>query len=227
MATNRLLNLKPVMFLLFITGSAFAEEKLPMDRELDKIWGLDKSMEVVKEDPFLKEGMHEIALQSGLVPNDSYYSFFPLALRYSYFFTESLGIELNGQYLIGIDSDLKNFLDDMEFFRTRDPEKLVWSGGADFIFMPFRGKLSIMSAKLFHFDVGFFLGGGGLGLSVVENGNKTSKTTGYGEFGLGMRMYMNKNFSLRLDYRNMLYPRNEGGIGMPVFLTVGAGYIIK
>lgn len=207
---------------------SFAEERTSMDTELDKVWGLDKSIDVVKEERFLNQGMHEFTIASGVIPNNPYYLYLPVIFRYSYFFTEELGLELNGRYLLSFNSDLKTFLDDREFYSSKgDPEKLVWTGGGNLSFVPFKGKISLMGSKLFHFNICFYLGGGGIGIKYIDNGAEKSKVTGYGELGLGTRMYLSKHFALRLDYRNMMYPAVEGSIAFPADITFGISGIIK
>ena len=221
---------------LLASSGAFAQDAGVMDKYLDKYWGKKRSVKVIQKRLFEKDGRHELGLFFGTVPNDEFMLYFPVGGRYNYYFSEDLGMEVFGEYLIEKESDLSAFLEDPQYLdvqiQTFLPQKLLWTAGLAFLWSPIHGKIGLFTSKLFHFDVHLALGAGALGTEVrtkEEGGARTGKIDVAANAGAGARLYLTDYFALRLEYRHFFYAADDeggGGVSYPLELTLGAAYFL-
>lgn len=211
-----------LIFFLFINSISFSKEKEPIDEALDKIWGKEREIEVIQKRVFEKIGRHEFTLYTGTIPNDEFFMYFPLGLKYNYFFTETIGVEWQGAYLFKINSDLKAFLDKQEFFSSIElPQYLLFYTGISGLWAPIHGKISAFGSKLYHFDIALYFGAGMMGTKITKGQKVKNKYDVYGDVGTGFKFFLTDTLALRLDYRHYFYPAEGGGVSYPAEITLG------
>lgn len=223
------------LVVLLVPVFGLAEEKPMLDRYLDQYWGQKREVKVIQKRLFMKDGRHEFGVFFGTIPNDEFLMYYPLGLRYNYYFSEDIGIELFGSYLIEQQSDLADFLSDRESgfgiaIKTHLPQILVWTAGLEGLWSPIHGKIGVFTTKLAHFDWHLALGAGAIGTTVStreEGGDRKSKTDVAGNIGTGLRFYLADWAALRLEYRNYFYAAEAGGVSYPAEITIGAAFFTK
>lgn len=208
--------------LFFFASFVVAEEKEQIDYDLERIWGVERDVSVIQKRVFEKDGRFEFSVNSGIVPNDEFFLYFPIGARVDYFFTEDIGIELAGAYIFSMNSDLKGFLDKQKFFSSVElPQKLQFYGGLNGVWNPIHGKISVLGEKLSHFDMALYFGAGMIGTKVYKGHVEKNKYSVYGNVGAGLRFYLSDSSALRLDYRHFFYPAEGGGVSFPAEITLG------
>ncbi|MBP7125484.1 outer membrane beta-barrel domain-containing protein [Myxococcota bacterium] len=223
-----------------------AEERTTLDRNLDRVWGKEREVRVIQKRIYEKDQRHEIGLLVGIIPNDSFFNYFPVGLRYDYFFLESVAIEVAGAYVPSTDSNLRKDL--LKFSgnaisTVQIPERVQWYAGLNAFWAPIHGKLSIFNAKLTSFDIGVLIGLGVMGSQIYDN-LKKSWTTRWSydgnvpfnlmmNLGLGAHLFLTDYLALRLDYRHYIFPAYPGkgnsewsdGVRSLAEITLGLGYL--
>jgi len=189
-----------------------------LDAALSKYWSRRQDKSPLIDPLFTHEGRHEITFYTGVLPNDNFYSYIPLGLRWNYFIGEELGLEVAGDYLVALDGDLKTFLTEKNLYKTFDetPRQLVWNGTVAAVWAPLHGKLAIFTEKLLHFDLQASLGAGALGTDADGESEVHFAAT----FGLAARMYATDSITVRLDYRQLVYG-GISGVAFPAEVTLG------
>ena len=140
------------------TPSASAQGVTPLDTsaldtELDRYWK-PQVRKPVRQHLFDKDGRHEFTIFTGVVPNDSFFSYLPFGGRWDMYLSDAFGIEVFGSYWLSLDGDLKGFLVDNNLYPilTEFPQQLLWNAAAAFVWTPIHGKVAVFTTKLFHFD---------------------------------------------------------------------------
>ncbi len=227
---------------LVASSGAFAQESGLMDKYLDKYWGQKRAVKVIQKRLFQKDGRHELGVFFGTIPNDEFMMYYPTGLRYNYYFSEDLGMEIFGEYLIGQQSDLSDFLADPEVFnvqiQTHLPQKLMWTAGLEGLWSPVHGKVGMFTSKLFHFDLHLALGVGAIGTEVrtrdigkLEEGesSRKHKVDVAANVGAGVRMFFLDWLAVRLEYRHFFYAADDeggGGLSYPAEISLGAAFFL-
>ncbi len=211
---------------------AFAEEKSQLDTYLDKYWGDKRKVKVIQKRLFEKQGRIALTPHFGVIPNDEFFNYVPLGLRVGYFISEDLGLELWGQYLFSMKSDLEAFLNDEFFIKTTTPQVLLWNSGLNGLWSPIHGKLGIFTKKLWHFDFHLAFGAGAIGTTVrtrKEGGAKKSRVDVAGNIGVGARMYVIDWGAVRVEYRHFFYAATDevGGVSFPAEITFGFDFFLN
>jgi len=221
--------LSAALILIFTLPTAYAED-IPMDtsvvdRELDLYWAKNRELRTIQKKLFLKDSRHEFTLFSGVIPNDDFFSYFPMGLRWNYYFTEDLSAEVWGEYTLASESELKDFLQKNTLYAilVEIPQTLQWMTGVSMLWSPFHGKFALFTTKLVHFDFHVAFGAGVIGTVIIDEATKVedSKIDPSGSVGVGIRMFINDLFSVRLDYRQYFYPASTGGVAYPAEITLG------
>ena len=227
---QRLTTILSVAIVLVMAAPAAHAEDIPtdtsvVDAELDMYWAKNRELRTIQKKLYLKDKRHEFTLFSGLIPNDDFFSYVPLGARWNYYFTEDLGAELWGEYVFESNSDLKEFLEVNTLYAilVEIPQTPNWMAGASLLWSPFHGKFALFTTKLVHFDFHVAFGAGVIGTKIIDEATKLedSKVDPSGSFGLGVRMFVNDMFAIRLDYRQYLYPASTGGVAYPAEMTLG------
>jgi len=219
---------------LCVAPAAMSAEGDPVDdtRKLDDAlrmyWGTEmREVDALQKRLYRKDQRWEFELYSGVIPNDEFYSYYPLGGRIDYFFAEDFGAEVWGSYLIRVSSELESFLEDNfnESLIVDIPQSLQWLAGANFLWSPIHGKLGLFTDTLAHFDVHLAFGAGVIGTTVRQLDQNASKVDVAGNVGLGMRFFLTDSIALRFDYRQFFYAAEGGGLSHPAELTLGVSFL--
>ncbi len=219
--------------LLVLPSLASAAE--PIDHEFDLYWGEKRDITNIHKRAFMKDGRHEFALFFGVIPNDDFFTYIPLGLRYDYHVTEDIAIELAGSYLIKENSELEDFIEtqilDNNAIAVELPQFLEWQAGAGVLWSPIYGKFGAFATKVAHFDFGIELGLMALGTRVQPEGKAEAKArvdVG-GNVGATLRFYVHEFVALRIDYRHYFYAArdaddNNRGLSYPLEISFGVSF---
>ncbi|NOZ02956.1 MAG: outer membrane beta-barrel domain-containing protein [Deltaproteobacteria bacterium] len=205
-----------VLALCTAIPTAFAQDRTRLDDELDKVWGEERDIQVIEKRMFEKAGRHEFGLVVGIIPNDPFFNYYPLGIRYDYHFLESVAFEISAAYTFHPESGLRSFIPDNfnGIDEVRLPQRVEWYASALVNWTPIHGKLAIMSTKLSSFDLGFVLGLAAVG-TYVDNGKGGWKYKNApdpaGVVGIGFRFFLHELVALRLGYRFYIYSADDGG----------------
>ncbi|GMV43485.1 MAG: hypothetical protein AMXMBFR64_52010 [Myxococcales bacterium] len=212
---------------------ALAEDKTPLDDDLDKYWGERRDIRTIQKREFLKDTRHEFSIFTGVVPNDDFKVYIPIGGRYDYYFSEDIGLEISGAYLFAVETKLREFLTDQfesgggvdaQIFLT---ETLKWYASADVKWSPFHGKVGLFTTKLFHFDFYIAAGVGVVGTEVDPPGQNAPNSDEYkiaGNVGAGAAGFVNDWLAIRIDYRHFFYEFQGGGLSYPAEITLGVSF---
>ena len=197
-----------------------------VNEALDLYWAQKREIRAIHSRMFRKEGRHEFSLGGGIVPNDEFYSYFPVGGRWNYYFNEDFSSEIFGSYVIPQNSDLKDFLETRfrQAMLVDIPQQLQWTAGATVVWSPIHGKIALFTSKLAHFDLFVAMGAGVIGTEIRELSTTAAKQDVTGILGLGFRFYLTDWLSVRMDYRQFFYPAEVGGVAHPVELTMGVSF---
>lgn len=196
-----------------------------LGEDLELYWGGRRDLSPVSQPIFRKGGRIEATLYGGIIPNDPYLNYVPLGLRGTYHFTDSLGLEVGGQYTgVALDTDLKTFLEAESQILDPKTDFQSWRAGAVVVWSPLYGKLALLQRKLSHFDINLSAGAGVLGVTHPETSAESDSIKPEGILGLGFRFYATQNVSVRLDYRQYLFPKTDQGLGLPSEFTLGVSW---
>ncbi len=204
------------------------QDTAAVDEALDLYWARKREIKTLQKREFLKESRHEFTLFSGVIPNDEFFSYYPIGGRWDYYFAEDFAVEAWGSYLVTVNSDLKDFLEQNTLYNilVEIPQTLNWLAGVDVLWSPIHGKIGLFTDKLSHFDFHVAFGAGAIATTIVDEETRLeeSKIDVSGNIGLGVRFYLSEALSLRLDYRQYAYPAETGGVAMPVEITLGVSF---
>lgn len=204
------------------------EDTRKLDDALRMYWGTEmREVDALQKRLYRKDQRWEFELYSGVIPNDEFFSYYPLGGRIDYFFAEDFGAEVWGSYLIRVSSELEDFLEQNfnESLIVDIPQSLQWLAGANFLWSPIHGKLGIFTDTLAHFDVHLAFGVGVIGTTVRQLDQEKSKVDVAGNVGLGMRFFLSDSIALRFDYRQFFYAAEGGGLSHPAELTLGVSFL--
>ena len=231
---SRLLAVALLGFSLVVSPAVIAADA--GDDEYDKVedlyWSEKRIVRSIQKKEFLKDSRHAFTLTFGTIPNDEFFFYFPLGLRYSYLWTEDIAMEIWANYIAAAKTDLEGYLTE-NFNSTlivEVPEQLLMMGGLNATWSPLQGKFSIFDDSLLQFDL-FATVGAGFILTEAQNLGRTQlRPNMSGNVGLGFQLYLNQLISLRFDYRQYFYPAAKicnggackgGGLAHPAEFTVG------
>jgi len=226
---------------LLASASAFAEETLPIDRELDKYWNVEQAVPALENPLFERKGGFEGSVHGGIVPNDSFYLPKPIGLRLAYFLTDSVSIEAGYSYLMNADSDLQYFLTHAAKTQkgwvnltdgVRKSPQMTMLSSLDVSFAPVHGKFGIFTSKISSFDLGISAGVGMIGVktdaSVDGQGTPAQQYKAAGHWGAGFRFYLTRWLNIRTDYKQFLYwPESGKSFLSPIEFTLGVAFLTK
>jgi len=186
------LRLGASLLALAIGAPAIARAAEPtMDKELDKYWNVEQRLPSIMSPMYQRAGRFEGTLHFGIVPNDSYYVFYPVGAKLDFFALDSLAIEAGGSYLLGGNSSLQAFLVCAAQNNkgscvdlgagAQAPVHLNMMGTFGLLYSPFHGKLGVFTSKISSFDFALAAGAAFLQADVQEaEKNAGSAVTGSG-----------------------------------------------
>lgn len=206
----------------------------PLESEFDMYWAKSREVTNIHKRLFLKQGRHEFAIFGGVIPNDDFFTYFPIGLRYDYYFAEDFAIEISGSYLIKQNSELGSFLENDLAGGSLEvdlPQYLEWQAGAGVLWTPLHGKVGAFGTKLGHFDFGIALGVMALGTRLRKEGEDEYKprVDVGGNVGATVRFYVHDFIAIRVDYRHYFYAARDAddefrGVSYPAEISLGLAF---
>lgn len=210
----------------------------------DEGWGDQRGIRTLQRRLFAKFGRLEFSIFGGLVPNDPFIFYMPIGLRFDYHFNEAFALEVSGSFLgcftgnrtaksdpseacLRVNSDLKEDLEVRKQERTgvqqiKLLDQQVTRIDVAAMWSPFFGKVAVMNDELVHFDVNIV---GGAGFLLTESLNDRLEVefrpTIEAVVGLGFKFYFGGRFGVRADFRQYIYPKENGGTANPSEITLG------
>ncbi len=179
---------------------AHAEEKVDVEKLQEKYWaqGKEAEMGVVQNRRYSKAKRFDLGFQSGILSSDPFLSTHASGLTLGYSFSEFWGFRTLAWKSIAAGSSARRALEQTgKKASTNEPQGYV---GAEAVFSPIYGKLSVLGKSIIHYDFHLL---GGVGVTFLENPSYPSGLTGHA--GLGQQMFLGRNLALQVDYRMMVY----------------------
>lgn len=204
----------------FVSSDAFAQDRQdaedrtfegPLQEQLEEYWSVDRDLPMIKERLFELDGRFGLGLMAGLTPSEPFYVYVPLGARLSYFFSNELGIEVSGSYLLSFNTQLNDFLGEQRqggFDPALDTEdQFIWNADAVVSWHPLYGKWALLQRKLSHLDFSLALGAGAIGMTRpdVNRANAISTVQPALVFGAGLGFFLGEKSLLRFDWRSRPY----------------------
>jgi len=218
--------------LLFAGTAARADEPPATTPEaIEQYWRQKREVGVVQKRRFDKAGRVEVALFAGWIPNDAFTYYVPVGARATYFFTESWGLELLGDYNVHIDTRLKELLHEQDAavraqIRDRQQFRLALSA----VWVPFYGKFAFRNKKIGHFDAFLLAGAGTVRTGASEIGLAPSFRP-EANLGVGFRFHITRLMAVKLEVRDFVYwaaknPDGEEGGGLTQAWELGLSFAL-
>ncbi len=221
-----------------VPGTVLAQENdakaTQLERSLDKYWGEKREIRTIEKRLFRKDTRLQASLYGGVIPNDDFQLFVPMGLRFAYYLSEDIAVELSGAYALGFQTRLKEFLTaeiedkqvGAQVFLTQEYE---WYGMVNMLWSPVHGKIGMFTSKLFHFDFYLAVGVGVMGVIADPPGQAAeprSETPIAANIGFGTMMYLTDYMALQLDYRHFFHEFQGGGGGLsyPAEISLGLAF---
>lgn len=209
-----------------VSDASATEAEKAVEQDLNLFWGKRREVSVVQRRLVEKDGRFEATPFFATIPNDDFRAYFPVGLRLGYHFSEQFAVEYSGAFAIPKDSGLTTYLEDELGLKTAQvQQKIKHYHMLDVLWAPFYGKISLLGAKLTHFETYIGLGGGLVLSETVneENPNAVEKRDAAGNALLGFRWFINEYVNIRTDYRHMFFAKYRGGVSIPAEFSLGVG----
>ncbi|MCB0391734.1 MAG: outer membrane beta-barrel domain-containing protein [Bdellovibrionales bacterium] len=185
-------------------------------------YDLPRVVSVSEKDFSIKK---DFTLHAGFLPSDAFNKGYTIGLSYTHFFNSYMAWEvLNATYSFNsgtqlkddvnsipkitlVNSGVEDFLDYITYFAT-----------TNFVYTPIYSKNLLFNDSIVHGETSFVIGGGAV---AFEN----AKTRFLMNAGLYLRFFTGKSTSLKFDFRNNLYMREDAGIINAWSFTIGFSFL--
>lgn len=161
-------------------------------------------------------GSHEISFLVGTLPKDAFGTGLTLQGSYTYHFSQLLAWEIvGGTYSFNLSTKLEDELQDrFEVKPERGRGVLEAMVHSNFVFKPLYGKVALLNDTLLTAEL-FLVVGPALGFFDDQ-----SRPFGF-DVGIGLRFFMGRYFSLRLDIRDYAFLPDFAEVDNHIYLSVG------
>ncbi len=171
---------------------------------------------------------HELHGAIGVLPMDALYKGVTFGAGYTYHFSHHFAWEaIQFLYSNNIDTGLK---EDLQNIFDADPtsfREVQFMANSNIVFVPLYGKMSWLNRSVVQMEVYLT---GGPGIAQYKEFNRVgsegfAEETKYafsGNFGLGLRFFINQNFSVRLDMRD--YMNFIDGVDNVAYFSLGLSW---
>lgn len=220
------------------TGASKADESIPEPalKDPERLSDLGKlqafsEVSVIQRRFLPKTERFQLFLGFSAISNDPWFWGVGGASRLGYHFTESLAIELNMAFLSSSEKDAVRDLRTNNAVKTDSIISAQSYLGADIVWSPIYGKMSLFNKRIVPFDMYFSIGGGQAGITNAKQTTATAFHVGGGQIfamskGVGLRWDLSWNF-----YNATPNPA-PGATGTPpgesqfnnLLLTIGASF---
>ncbi len=191
------------------------------DGDKGKIYAVQKKLYSLK---------HEINLGAGFLPMDALYKGISYGGGYTYHLSHHWAWE--AVQFIGsanIDTGLKKKLEEVPKVTPPVYQEVNFMAGSSAIFVPFYGKVTWLNRNVIQFE-GSFVGGVGVAnytsFEIAGDGQRTNEKESYAlsiNLGTGLRVFINKHWSIRLDVRDYMN-FVDGGLDNVVNIGLSAAW---
>lgn len=159
-------------------------------------------------------GHHELMLSVGVLPMDAVATGLTLQGSYSYHFSHLIAWEIiGGTWSFNFDTGVEQRLKDEFLAQLIKEGELRWILHSNFVLKPLYGKFALTNDKLLSAEMYFVLG-------YAQGGYTAALPPGF-DVGAGIRMFLGKYFSLRLDIRDYLFFLGTKEVKNNLFLSLG------
>lgn len=213
--------------LVGVLGLLAARPALAGDDEAE--WEESDKLPAVQNRLYRNE--HELDLSVGVLPVDPFTKGVTFGGGYAWHFSDLVAAEAHFFYLKNISTDLRDKLENNFAIPPSMFARLTMYGTVGGLFKPIYGKLSFLNKALVYGE--FYLSLAAV-VARMDGGTKTEEEPqgkglrmAYGGApGFGIRGYLWKYISMRIDFRWMLlYSRGEGHY--PLALTFSFGFTTR
>jgi outer membrane beta-barrel protein len=190
---------------LLVGGAARAQSKAASSAQGGELYSIEKRDLM---------GRHELTASLGVLPMDAFARGMTLHGSYTYHFSHLIAWEIVGgmwsfNFGTGLDQELKdNFL-----VQATDVPELRWVINSNFVLKPLYGKFALTNDKLFSAEMFFVLG-------YAMGGYTASYPSGL-DIGAGLRMFLGRYFSLRLDIRDYMFFPGFNSMSNNLYVALG------
>ncbi|MEW6441117.1 MAG: outer membrane beta-barrel domain-containing protein [bacterium] len=189
-------------------------------------WGEEGQVYAIQKKPYRLK--HELHAAVGTLPMDAFYKGVTLGGGYTYHFTHHFAWEVfQILYSQNVDTGLKKDLEDQFAVEASSFREVDLLANTNVVFTPLYGKVTWLNRKVIRMEVSVTAGGGVARYTEFEREGASgfSEDTQYklsANFGMGLRVFMNQRFSLRLDMRD--YMNFVDGVDNVAYFGLGLGW---
>jgi outer membrane beta-barrel protein len=159
-------------------------------------------------------GSHELVTSLGTLPMDAFAKGLTLHGSYTYHFSQLIGWELiGGMWSFNFGTGLKDDLKDRFDVQPTELGELQWVLNSNFVFKPMYGKFVLTNDRLFSGELFFVLG--------YCLGGFTAAIPSGVDVGVGLRMFLGRYFSVRLDIRDYLFLPDFKDVDNNLYIALG------
>ena len=204
-----------------------ANDGKKVDFSAKDVWDVDifkdpaNKVLVLQDRAFTKAGRFELGVNAGVIAADPFYTSYAYGAHAAFHLSEYWGIDayfdkfINSLSVDG--TQIEEYLTNSGFTSRKEFQAPKWYGGVSAIWSPIYGKFAFFRKKIIHFDFFAVFGVSFLATesNVKDRGGKDQTNPG-SLLGVGMRVFINKHWSLRFDVKNNIYksyfaPNNNSG----------------
>ncbi len=186
--------LLPLVFVLAWAGSIQAQEETRT---------LKNRIKSVSNRMFIKSGRAELTILplTSISLNDAFFQKYGLGAGFAYHISEAFAVQALLTYTpLNLDTGNATYYGSKEQTDIPYAGKRTYLVGADFCWSPVYGKVSLVAEYVMHFDTYVMGGIGGIGGELKDDSN-----FGFaGSFGLGLRLFFNRTFALKLELKDYM-----------------------
>ncbi len=145
----------------------------------------------------------ELVLGIGILPLDAFYKGLTVSVAYAYHFSDAFAWQIGrGLYSYNVKTGLRDQLQrDFGVLPTAFPQ-VNWIVGSDLVWTPLYGKLAWLNRSVSHYEIFGSVGGSVVNLRVANDITVPTTSNVFrpaAHLGLGIRYFLNKSVSFRLD----------------------------
>lgn len=141
-----------------------------------------------------KSGRFQAFAAAGITTNTPWFLNAGFKLNFGYHFTENFGLELNTLFLSNSEREVAK---EIRENNNLQPEQFIYTKsymGADLLWTPIYGKITLLNKKIIPYEM-YFSGGGG-----TSNTNSVEKNVPTFHLGTGQVFTITKSMAFRWDY---------------------------
>lgn len=159
-------------------------------------------------------GRHELTATLGVLPMDATLTGMSLYGSYTYHFNHLYAWEIiGGLWSFNFGTGLEKELKDKFLVQLTPVGELTWALNSNLVLKPLYGKFALTNDRLFTAEMFFVAGPAVAGY--------TAATPFGADLGAGIRMFMGRYFSLRLDIRDYMFFPNFNSMSNNLYVALG------